>query len=170
MVYTSLNLVDLISLLCLQHLCRCPLTIAFSLLGLFPHPLLNCYYLTISIPFCYWHACIPAFLAPLSLNLKYLPLYLYCSFKQFSLGVHDLLVFWDHFLFGCKSLSFDNFYALGLGMLVSLESCILLYSYVHLFSYPNDCSKHFSLHALDHPCFSMIHEHSSYFAHPWWSR
>jgi hypothetical protein len=110
-----------------------PLTIGFNLLGLFPHPLLNCYYLTISIPFCYWHACILAFLIPLSLNLKYLPLYLYCSFKQFSLGVHDLLVFWDHFLFGCKSLSFDNFYALGLGMLVPLESCLLLFLYVLTF-------------------------------------
>jgi hypothetical protein len=29
MVYSSLNLLDLVSLLCLQHLCRCPLTITF---------------------------------------------------------------------------------------------------------------------------------------------
>jgi hypothetical protein len=29
MVYTSLNLLDMISLLCLRHLCRCPLTITF---------------------------------------------------------------------------------------------------------------------------------------------
>ena len=99
MVYTSLSLLELISLLCLRHLCRCPLTIAFSLLGLFPHPLLNCYYLTISIPFCYWHARILAFLIPLSLNLKHLPLYLYYLFKHFSLYVHDLTVFWDPFLF-----------------------------------------------------------------------
>jgi hypothetical protein len=110
-----------------------PLTIAFSLLGLFPHPLLNYYHLTISIPFCYWHDRILAFLIPLSFILKYLPLYLYCSFKQFSLGVHDLLVFWDHFLFGCKSLSFDNFYALGLGKLAPLESCLLLFLYVLTF-------------------------------------
>jgi hypothetical protein len=34
MVYTFLNLLGLTSLLCLQPLCRCPLTIAFSLLGI----------------------------------------------------------------------------------------------------------------------------------------
>jgi hypothetical protein len=37
MVYISLNLLDLISLLCLHHLCRCPLTITFLSFGiLFP--------------------------------------------------------------------------------------------------------------------------------------
>ena len=34
------------------------------------------------------------------------------------------------------------------------------YLYTLMFVY-----KHFSQHALDHPCFSMIHEHSFYFAH-----
>jgi hypothetical protein len=34
MVYTSLNLLDLISLLCLRHLCRCPLTITFLSFGI----------------------------------------------------------------------------------------------------------------------------------------
>jgi hypothetical protein len=36
MVYTSLNLLDLISLLCLLHLCRCPLTITFLSIGILP--------------------------------------------------------------------------------------------------------------------------------------
>jgi hypothetical protein len=36
MVYTSLNLLDLISLLCLRHLCRCPLTITFLSVGILP--------------------------------------------------------------------------------------------------------------------------------------
>jgi hypothetical protein len=34
MVYTFLNLLDLISLLCLRHLCRCPLTITFLSFGI----------------------------------------------------------------------------------------------------------------------------------------
>jgi hypothetical protein len=36
MVYTFLNLLDLISLLCLRHLCRCPLTITFLSVGILP--------------------------------------------------------------------------------------------------------------------------------------
>jgi hypothetical protein len=36
MVYISLNLLDLISLLCLRHLCRCPLTITFMSVGILP--------------------------------------------------------------------------------------------------------------------------------------
>jgi hypothetical protein len=36
MVYTSLNLLDLISLLCLQNLGRCPLTITFLSVGILP--------------------------------------------------------------------------------------------------------------------------------------
>jgi hypothetical protein len=42
-----------------------------------------------------------------------------------------------------KSLSFGNFYALGLGMLVPLESCILLF-YMCLPLYLNICLRHFS--------------------------
>jgi hypothetical protein len=47
MVYTSLNLLDLNSLLCLRHLCRCPLTITF--LSFWDFSSLSCYHLAISI-------------------------------------------------------------------------------------------------------------------------
>jgi hypothetical protein len=51
MVYTSLNLLDLISLLCLRHLCICRLTITLLvLLGFFPLLSLNCYHLANSSP------------------------------------------------------------------------------------------------------------------------
>ena len=135
MVYTSLNLLDLISLLCLRHLCRCPLTIAFSLLGLFPHPLLNCYNLTISIPFCYWHARILAFLIPLSLNLKHLPLYLYCLFKHFSYMSMILLSFETLSYSLVKSLSFWqivlswSWYARTIGI---LHTPIFIYAYLYI--------------------------------------
>jgi hypothetical protein len=36
MVYTFLNLLDLISLLCLRHLCRCPLTNNLLSVGTLP--------------------------------------------------------------------------------------------------------------------------------------
>jgi hypothetical protein len=60
--------------------------------------------------------------------------------------------------FVVKSLSFGNFYSLGLIMLGSLESCVLLSFYICLPLHSNVYLKHFSLHALDHPCFSIIHE------------
>jgi hypothetical protein len=65
-----------------------------------------------------------------------------------------------------KSLSFDNFLSLGIGMLISLKSFILS-SFLCLPLYPKVCLKYFILHALDHRCFLMIHERSFYFAHPW---
>jgi hypothetical protein len=125
-------LLDLISLLCLRHLCRCPLTIAFSPLGFFPLPSLNCYHLTIPIPFpCHWHARTPRFFNTLVSNTYLWKLC--CLFKHSSLYVHDHLVFWDPFLFRC--LPFNNFYSLGLSMFVPLEPCVLLYFYVLSSSY-----------------------------------
>jgi hypothetical protein len=59
-----------------------------------------------------------------------------------------------------KSLSFDNFLSLGIGMLISLKSYILSSFYMLPFK-SNVYLKHFSLHVLDHPCFLMIHEQSS---------
>jgi hypothetical protein len=80
----------------------------------------------------------------------------FLSFETFSFSV-------------VKSLSFGNFLCLGIGMLISLKSYILLSFYMLTFI-SNVYLKHFSLHVLDHPSFSMIHERSFYFAHPWWSR
>jgi hypothetical protein len=144
MVYTSLNLLDLISLLCLRHLCRCPLTIAFSLLWPFPHTLLNCYHLTISIPFCYWHARILAFLIRLSLNLKYLPLYLYCPFKTIQ-----FMCPWPSCLLGSFLILLLSHYLSTISMplvLVCSYHWNLAYSYFYMCLplYLNICLRHFS--------------------------
>jgi hypothetical protein len=133
MVYTSLNLLDLISLLCLRHLCRCPLTIAFSLLGFFSLPLLNFYHLAVSIPLVltcciFWILPYPYPLIQI-LNPKnsiaYLNIWVYMSmtFSSFETLYYSIV----------KSLSFGNLYSLRLGMLVPLESCILLFLYVLTF-------------------------------------
>jgi hypothetical protein len=130
MVYTSLNLLDLISLLCLRHLCRCPLTITFLPFGIFPLSSLNCYHLANSSPsvLTYSYPWILQFSC-----FKYLPLNFYCLLRHFSLYVHGLLVFWDPPYSIVKSLSFGFFYSLGLGTLVPLESCILLFLYMLTF-------------------------------------
>jgi hypothetical protein len=107
-------------------------------------PLLNCYHLTISIPLVltcciFWILPYPYPLIQILNPENYVAhlnilVYIFMPFLSFEIPFYSVV----------KSLSFDNFYALGLSMLVSLESYILLYSYVSLFSYPNNCSRHFS--------------------------
>jgi hypothetical protein len=55
-----------------------------------------------------------------------------------------------------KSLSFSNLFSPGFGMLTSLEPCIPLSFYIYIPLYSHVCLKHFSLHVLDHPCFSIV--------------
>jgi hypothetical protein len=58
-----------------------------------------------------------------------------------------------------KSLSFGFIYSL---VLVCPYPWDIAYSYLFIFAYLYTLMfvyKHFSLHALDHPCFSMIHDH-----------
>jgi hypothetical protein len=65
-----------------------------------------------------------------------------------------------------KLLSFALFYSLALVWphLWNLAySYILMYAYL---SYPDECSRHFIFHALDHPYFLMIHERPFYFTDP----
>jgi hypothetical protein len=67
-----------------------------------------------------------------------------------------------------RSLSFSNFQFLGLDVLVSLESCIFSYFLWMLVFIPqNVCLRHFSYHALDHPCLLLVHARPFYFWHPW---
>jgi hypothetical protein len=164
MVYTYLNLLDLISLLCLRHLCRCPLTITFLSSGILSSsivkflPFSNLYSLGIDM-LVSLDSSILLFQKHTSKNsVAYLNISVFISLSFLSFEIHSYSV--------VKSLSFNNFYSIGLSMLVSLESCILSYFYVCLSSYPNICLRHFNLHDLDHPCFLMIHERSFYFAHP----
>jgi hypothetical protein len=133
MVYTSLNLLDLISLLCLRYLCKCPLPRPSSLLGFFPLPSLSCYHFTIIIPLVltcciFWILPYPYPLIQ-TLNPKnsiaYLNISVYMSMTFLSFEILSYSI--------VKSLSFGNLYSLRLGMLVPLESCILLFLYVLTF-------------------------------------
>jgi hypothetical protein len=69
-------------------------------------------------------------------NVAYLNILVYISLTFLSFEIPSYSV--------VKSLSFNNFYSLGLNMLVSLESCILPCFYVCLSSYPSVCLRHFS--------------------------
>jgi hypothetical protein len=60
--------------------------------------------------------------------------YMFTSFLSFETSSYYVV----------KSFYFGDFYSLGLRMLVSLESCILLHPYIYLSSYPNVCLRHFS--------------------------
>jgi hypothetical protein len=142
MVYTFLNLFDLISLLCLRHLCRCPLTITFLSFGIFSSsvikfpPFSNLYSFGINI-LVSLDSSIPLSQILTSKNfVAYLniPVYMFTTFLSFETSSYSVV----------KSLYFSNFYSLGLRMLVSLESCILLHLYICLSSYPNVYLRHFS--------------------------
>jgi hypothetical protein len=63
-----------------------------------------------------------------------IPVYIFMTFMSFETPSYSIV----------KSLPFNNFYSLGLSMLVSLESRILSYFYVCLSSYLNVYLRHFS--------------------------
>jgi hypothetical protein len=142
MVYTFLSLLDLISLLCLQHLCRCPMTITFLSFGIpFPFvirllPFGNLYSFGIDILVSLDFSILLSQILTSENSIAYLniPVYMFTTFLSFENSLYSVF----------KSLSFGNFYSLDLRMLVSMESCILLYLYIGLFSYPNVSLRHFS--------------------------
>jgi hypothetical protein len=110
-----------------------PLTVTFCLLGFFPLPSLNCYPLTIFILLLltcciFWILPYPYPLIQ-TLNPKnsiaYLNISVYMSMTFLSFEILSYSI--------VKSLSFGNLYSLRLGMLVPLESCILLFLYVLTF-------------------------------------
>jgi hypothetical protein len=133
-VYTLLNLLDLISLLCLRHLCRCPLTKTFlsfrilfsSIIKFLPFD----YIYSIGIDMMYLLDFFPypypliQILNPKN-SIAYLNISVYMSMTFLSFETLSYSI--------VKSLSFDNLYSLYIGMLVPLESCILLFSYVLTF-------------------------------------
>jgi hypothetical protein len=134
-VYTLLNLLDLISLLCLRHLCRCTLTITFLSFGILFSSIIKLlpfdYIYSICIDMLYLLDFFPypfpliQILNPKN-SIAYLNISVYMSmtFLSFETLYYSIV----------KSLSFDK-YSLRLGMLVPLESCILLFLYVLTFIY-----------------------------------
>jgi hypothetical protein len=101
-------------------------------LGFSPLSSLSCYRLAIFIPLVltcciFWILPYPYPLIQ-TLNPKnsvayfYISVFVFMTFPSFEIPSY----------FVVKSLPFDNFYSLGLSMLVSLESCILSYFYVCL--------------------------------------
>jgi hypothetical protein len=130
MVYTSLNLLDLISMLCLRHLRRCPLIITFlsfrilfsSIIKLLPfdHP----YSLSIAmlLPL---DSLILLFQIPTSKNfVAYLNILVYMSMTSLSSEIPSYSF--------AKSLSFDSFYSLTL---VCPYPWNLAYSYILMYAY-----------------------------------
>jgi hypothetical protein len=142
MVYTFLSLLDLISLLCLRHLCSCPLTITFLSFGILSSavikllPFGNIYSFGIDILVSLDSSILLSQILTSENFVAYLNIlvYMFTTFLCFETSSY----------FVVKSLSLDNFYSLGLRMLVSLESCILLHLYICLSSYPNVCLRHFN--------------------------
>jgi hypothetical protein len=133
MVYTSVNLLDLISLLCLRHLCRCPLTITFLSFGSLPLSSLNCYHFAILFPW-YWHASIPEFFNTLVsiptsnknsavyLNISVYMSVILLSFETLSYSIVKSLSFWQFVLSW-------SWYARTIGILHTL---ILIYAYLYI--------------------------------------
>jgi hypothetical protein len=117
------------------------------LLGFFPLLSLNCYHLANSSPLVL--TCLYPFntlvsntyiwISPAYLNT---PVYMSMTFLSSEIPSYSTI----------KSSFFCLFYSL---VLVCPYPCNLAYT--------NDCSRHFSQHVLDHPCFLMIHERSFYF-------
>jgi hypothetical protein len=164
-IYTSLNLLDLISVLCLRHLCRCPLTITFLSVGILPSFVIK------SLPFDYLYSLSIDMLIPLDSSIllfKYIHLSFYCLLKHFSLYVHENFLSPETPSYSIvMSLFFGFFYSLVLVCpypwdIAYTHLLIFAYLYTLMFVY-----KHFSLRALDHPCFLMMHERSFYFAYLW---
>jgi hypothetical protein len=142
MVYTFLSLLDLISLLCLQHLCRCPMTITFlsfgipfpSVIRLLPFGILYSFGIDILVSLDFSILLSQILTSENSIAYLNIPVYMFTTFLSFENSLYSVF----------KSLSFGNFYSLDLRMLVSMEFCILLYLYIGLFSYPNVSLRHFS--------------------------
>ena len=162
MVSTSLNLLDLISFLCLRHLFRCPLTITFlSFLGFFPLSLLNCYYLANSSPL------VLTCLYPFNTLVSSTYLWISTAYLNISVYMYIILSFETLSYSVVKSLSFRQF-------VLPWSWCARTFVISHTFTFvykclplhSNVCLKHFSLHTLDHLCFFMIHERSFYSSHP----
>jgi hypothetical protein len=142
MIYTFLSLLDLILLLCLRHFCRCPRTIIFLFFGILSSSIIklppfgNLYSFGIGILVSLDSSILLSQILTSENSVAYLNIsvYMFTTFLSFETSPYSVV----------KSLSFGNFYSLGLRMLVSLESCILLYLYICLSSYPNVCLRHFS--------------------------
>jgi hypothetical protein len=163
-IYTSLNLLDLISVLCLRHLCRCPLTITFLSVGILPSFVIK------SLPFDYLYSLSIDMLIPLDSSIplfKYLHLNFYCLLKHFSYMSMKISCLLKPLL-----VPLLCHYSLDFSIPLSWYACPWDIAYTHLliFAYLYTLMfvyKHFSLHALDHPCFLMMHERSFYFAYLW---
>jgi hypothetical protein len=133
MVYISLNLLDLISLLCLRHLCRCPLTITFMSVGILPSSVIKL------LPFDY--------LCSLNINMLVLidffntPVsntYIWISTAYLDISVYMSVKFLSPetpFYSVVKPLSFSFFlfswswYARTIGI---LHTNIFIYAYLHI--------------------------------------
>jgi hypothetical protein len=113
---------DLISLLCLRHLCRCPLTITFLPFGILSSsvikwpPFSNLYSIGIDMlvsmePSILLFQILTYENSVVHLNIL---VYMFTIFLSFETSSYSVV----------KSLSFGNFHFLGLVVLVSLESCI----------------------------------------------
>jgi hypothetical protein len=133
MVYTSLILLDLISLLCLWHLFRCPMTITLLPLEFFSFSVINLppfshlYFLGIDMLVSLYSSILLFQILTSKNYVAYLNILVYISLTlSFEIPSYSIV----------KSLSFNNFYSLGLSMLMSLESCILSY-FICLLSYSN---------------------------------
>jgi hypothetical protein len=141
MLYLFIPL-DLISLLCLRRLCRCPLTITFwsarilssSTIKLLPFG--NLYSLGIDMLESLDSSVLLFQILTSENSTAYSNILVYMSMTFLSFEIPSYSV--------VKSLSFGDFYSLSLSMIVSLESCMLLYfmyAYLHT---PNVCLRHFS--------------------------
>jgi hypothetical protein len=134
MVYTSLNLLDLISLLCLRHLSRCPLIITFLPLEFFPFPSLIFHHLAMSIPFvltCSYPRFFNTLVSIPTSNKKnyaaYLNISVYMSmillsFETLSYSIIRSLSFWQFVLSW-------SWYARTIGILHTL---IFIYAYLYI--------------------------------------
>jgi hypothetical protein len=110
MVYTSLNLLELISLLCLRHLFRCPLTITFLSFGILPSFVIKIATLWLSLFPWYWHARTPRFFNTLVsiptsdknsaayLNISVYMSMILVSFETLSYSIVKSLSFWQFVL------------------------------------------------------------------------
>ena len=130
MVYTSLNILDLISLLCLRHLCRCPLTITFLSFGILSSSSIKL------LPFHHPYSLGIDMLVPLASSIllfqiltsgnsvAYLNIPVYMSMTFLSSKIPPYSV--------AKSLPFGSFYSLTL---VCAYPWNLAYSYILMYAY-----------------------------------
>jgi hypothetical protein len=125
MVYTFLNLLDLISLLCLRYLCRCPLANNLWSVGILPSsvvkllPFDHPYSLGIDmvVPLDYSILLFQIVTSKNSVSSLNILVYMSMTFLSSEIPLYSVV----------KSLSFVFFLFPCLGMLVSLESCVPSY-------------------------------------------